>query len=62
MNPAEASARADAERRGTVVGSAEDVTEDYLLAATAGDDECAGAWPLGETPRPPLWGTDEGGV
>lgn len=46
MNPAEHEARADAERRGVIVGTPEDATEDWLITDTA-DDE-AGAWLLGE--------------
>lgn len=53
MNPAEHSARAEAERAGTIVGSDVDRIESDLLAEL--DDEGAGAWLVGETS---LWGVE----
>lgn len=60
MNPAEQSARDDAERHGTIVGSDVDRIDQGCRDDLADDDD-HGAWLLhGESPT--LWGTDEGGV
>lgn len=60
MNPAEQSARDDAQRHGTIVGSDVDRVEQGCRDDLADDDEGHGAWLLhGESPT--LWGTDEGG-
>lgn len=59
MNPAEHEARADAERRQTIVGTDVDIIDDDLIAATAGEDDGGvGAWMQGcETPAS-LWGME----
>lgn len=53
-NPAEHSAREDARRAGTIVGSDVDRTEHHLIAATAGEEDGGvGAW-LSDGERPVL--------
>jgi hypothetical protein len=47
-NPAEHSAREDARRTGTCVGSDVDRIEAELLAELAGEEAPAGAWLLGK--------------
>jgi len=55
-NPAEASARDEAERRGySWPGSDVDRIEADLLAETADDEPAAGAWLLGEYPATPSY-------
>lgn len=57
-NPAEHSARAEAERRGDIVGSDVDVVESRIIADLAGDEDEWGAWLVrGESPL--LWGFEE---
>lgn len=60
MNPAEHEARKEADRRGGIVGSDVDRTDDFLIAATAGEEDGGvGAWMQGEAPLPSLWGVND---
>ena len=60
-DPAAHEARKDAERRGEIVGNEIDRTDDYLISATAGEEDGGvGAWMLGEfAPGVRLWGYRE---